>query len=82
MILYRRIRYRYICKMCVWHMCTFALENLTVEGLTKYEFFCHVFLPLKVVEESVRYIGVLINTYQCIVPYCNDTVFTHYVVQY
>ena len=27
----------FICKVCIWHMCTFVSENLTVKGLnTKY----------------------------------------------
>ena len=25
----------FVCKMCVQHMCTFALKNLTIKGLNK-----------------------------------------------
>ena len=26
----------FVCKMRLWHMCTFASENLTVKGLITY----------------------------------------------
>ena len=27
----------FVCRMRLWHMCTFASENLTVKGLIKYD---------------------------------------------